>query len=298
VGDGSDVMREFEGFYDHWYGRALYAGPGILLLVAGALAVSSVVLSVLQGQGYIAYQPFYAVPPMAIAALSGAYLWATNDLIARARRLDLAPSDVLWAALRIVIAVPLGYALGKVVNDANDGAFIAFALGAFPLTEILAILQKVGYKALKLEPTKEEVQKSVLALQGVDRDIVERLANEDISTITQFAYCDPVRLTMKSNLGFNFISDCMSQALAWMYFEDKLALLRRFGIRGAVEVKCLVDDLDSDKDDSKSVQAKAVAAATVKSIAALLNQDEAAVQFVLRQISEDPYTVFLAQVWT
>jgi hypothetical protein len=68
-----------------------------------------------------------------------------------------------------------------------------------------------------LEPTAEETSNDIVKLQGINRWIIERLSNEDITTVTQIAYCDPIRLIMRSNLTFNFVTDCMNQALAVIY---------------------------------------------------------------------------------
>jgi hypothetical protein len=103
----------------------------------------------------------------------------------------------------------------------------------------------------------------IVKLQGINRAVVERLADEDIITVTQIAYCDPVRLVMRSNLTFTFVTECMNQALAWLYFEDRLATLRPMGVRGAVEIKCLIDeydDCDTQDRECKEAHDRAVAA--------------------------------------
>jgi len=114
--------------------------------------------------------------------------------------------------------------------------------------------------------------------------------------VTQVAYCDPVRVTMRSNLSFNFVTDCMSQALAWMYLEDNLEKLRPLGMRGAVEIKYLMDEYDDL--DPAGAEARARAVAALPKIAAAINQDSVTLQVVFRQISEDPFTQFLQSVWT
>ena len=99
------------------------------------------------------------------------------------------------------------------------------------------MLGKLANKSLGLEATAEEASDDIIKLQGINKAIVERLSNEDITTISQIAYCDPVQLVMRSNLNFIFVTDCMNQALAWMYLEDGMNKIRQFGLRGAVEIK-------------------------------------------------------------
>jgi hypothetical protein len=89
------------------------------------------------------------------------------------------------------------------------------------------MLRQLSEKKLDLGATTVEASDDIIKLQGINRTIVERLSNEDITTVTQVAYCDPVRLAMRSNLSFNFVIDCMNQALAWMYLQGTIRLKAR-----------------------------------------------------------------------
>jgi predicted flap endonuclease-1-like 5' DNA nuclease len=201
----------------------------------------------------------------------------------------------------------MGYAFAAVA--AKDlGPFIAFALGAFPLTALTAMLRRLAGKTLNLDATQEEKGDDVTQLQGVNPTIAARLASEDITTVTQLAYCDPIRLVMRSNLTFNFVTDCMSQALAWLNLKDQLALLRPMGMRGAVEIESLIDELDyepaatpSAPDEQAAAQAKEahdLAVASFPKMAEKLAQTPETLQITFRQIAEDPFTIFLAKVWS
>jgi len=233
-----------------------------------------------------------------VASVAGAYLWVANDFISRARRLDFSPSDVQWGSLRLIIAIPMGYAFSAVASK-DAGPFVAFAVGAFPLTALMSMLQRLARKSLAIEATKEEAADDIIRLQGINPTIVERLSFEDVTTITQFAYCDPVRLVMRSNLTFNFVTDCMSQALAWIYFQDQLGtVLRPMGMRGAVEIGCLIHEFDDTSDateESKAAHARAQIA--LPQMAAKLGVSPEVLQITFRQIAGDPFTVFLSQVW-
>jgi hypothetical protein len=237
------VDDAFERLYIRWYGRRYFAAPALLLTLTGVIVVSLVVLSALDNRGFLA-NPLFDIPWPAIAALSGAFMWSVNDLVSRSRRLDFSPSDVWWANLRLTVAIPMGYAFAAVVT-AGLAPFIAFALGAFPLATLNSMLRRLAVKSLNIDTASEESPDGILKLQGINRTVVERLFNEDISTVPQLAYCDPIHLTMRSNLTFNFVSDCMNQALAWMYFADAMDTLRPLGLRGAVEILHLVERLDA-----------------------------------------------------
>lgn len=291
-----DACKKFSALYDTGYGRRKYLVSGILLFVVSIIAVTLVICSALKSLPYIS-NPFFDLPVTASAALAGAYMWVVDDLISRARRLDLAPSDILWNVLRLAIAIPMGYAFSSIAAK-DIGPFIAFSLGAFPLTTLTSMLRRTANKSLNIEPQGDEVSDNIVQLQSIDREIVERLANEDIRTITQIAYCDPVRIAMRSNLSFNFITDCMGQALAWLYLQDGLDKLRPLGLRGAVEIRHFVDDYDYVGNDPDRLADKNIAVAALPKIAAAINQDADTVQFVFRQIAGDPYTSFLYKIWT
>jgi hypothetical protein len=292
----NDACNQFTDLYHTDYGRPKYLIPSILLFTISIISVTLVVFSALKTLNYVT-NPFFDLPITAIAGITGAYMWAVNDLISRSRRLDLAPSDIQSCVLRLIIAVPMGYAFSSIAAK-DVGPFIAFALGAFPFSTLSSTLQRITSKSLNIEPQGNEVSDDIVKLQGVDRAIVDRLANEDIRTITQVAYCDPVHITMRSNLSFNFVTDCMNQALAWMYLQDDLDKLRPLGLRGAVEIKHFVEEFDCVGTEPNELLDHDNAVAALPKIAAALNQDPTTVQLVFRNIAEDPYTAFLYEIWT
>lgn len=288
--DLDTASRAFEQLYSQSYGRRFFLVPGLLLFLVGSLAVTAVVPSGLHRLGYIV-NPLFNLPDTAMAAIAGAYLWVVDDHISRTRRLDFAPSDVQWGVLRLIIAVPMGYALALVAAK-SLAPLIAFSAGAFPLATLTSMLRRLAEKNLGLGQTIDEANDDIIKLQGVNKPIVERLSQEDITTVTQIAYCDPVRLAMRSHLSFNFIIDCMNQALAWMYFQDDLNTIRPLSIRGAVEIKNLIHAYDdaADPDHQRALDA-------FPKIAAAVKQDSATLQMTLREIAADPYTIFLHSVW-
>jgi hypothetical protein len=209
----------FEQLYAKWYGRRLFVAPTLLLTVVAVVEIALTICSVLHTQGF-APTLLFNLSPVSVAALSGSYMWVVNDFTSRARRLDFAPADVHWGTLRLTIAIPMGLAFASVAAG-NLASFIAFSIGAFPLTSLISILRRLATKNLGLSDTPYEDNDNVIKLQGMNPAIVERLEAEDINTITQIAYCDPVQVTMRSNLTFNFIIDAMNQALAWLYLGSQ-----------------------------------------------------------------------------
>ncbi|MDB5863874.1 MAG: hypothetical protein JWO70_1680 [Betaproteobacteria bacterium] len=286
----ADASKAFEQLYTQWYGRRFFLVPGLLLFAVGVIAVTVVTFTCLHRLGYM-HNPLFDVPDIAMAALAGAYLWVLNDHISRARSLDFSPADVHWGVLRLIIAAPMGYAFAAIASK-SLGPFVAFAVGAFPLEALTSMLRRLAEKNLNVAASPEETSDDIIKLQGINKPIVERLSKEDITSITQLAYCDPVRLAMRSNLTFNFIIDCMNQALAWLYLQEQLNTIRPLSLRGASEIKDLMDSIDDPAaDHDGAVQA-------LPKIAEAIKQDPVTLKLTLRQVAEDPYTIFLHRVWT
>ena len=285
-----EASERFEALYNRWYGYQLFFAPAALLLIVGAVDATLVLGSLLKPDLVVSFAPRVAsVDLVGISALTGAYMWVVNDFIWRARRLDFAPSDVHWGVLRLTIALPLGYAFASIVPDAAK-AFVAFALGAFPMTSIMTMLNRAAIKWLQFAESEEQASAGIAKLQGVNREIVERLANEDITTITQVAYCDPVRLAMRSNLSYNFVTDAMNQALAWVYLEDGLEKIRCFGLKGAVEINQLLKDM-------KNAMTQPRAEATLAAAASALGQTEDTLTTAFETIVGDSFAKYLFEVW-
>ena len=169
-------------------------------------------------------------------------------------------------------------------------AFVAFGLGAFPLQTLQTAIGQAASKKAGIELGSSE-QSELLKLNGVDKPLAERLINEDISSIVQLAYCDPVQLTMRTNLSFNGVVDLVSQALAWIYLEDKLSLIRSIGFRGAYEIRDYRDGLLTGDDKERLEKLRPI-------IIERLGMPGEAVDYVFWQIANDPYTTFICETWS
>lgn len=293
------ASARFAKMYNRRFGRRFFFCPTILIaliiLVLASLVAEfaidySVDAAAVAKVDHI-WKSQLQLNPGAAAAIAGAYMWVVSDFISRSRRLDFSPTDIMWGALRLVIATPLGLSIGTILKD-DVVPFIAFALGAFPLTTIIVMLRELANKQLGLQVGPSE-QNPLRQIDGIDKDLVDRLANEDINSVAQLAYCDPIQLTMRTNLTFNAVVDLVSQSLAWIYVGDKISQLRPLGIRGAYEVRQLIDDRASTDEDIQRP-----ANAIVPAIADILGLEGERVWFVLRQIAYDPYTDFIYSTWS
>jgi hypothetical protein len=242
------AKAEFKRFYYQWYGRRYLIAPIIIVICAATVSSYGLVDTGLFNLDAFNKIPvdvaeYIHLPLIAVAAVSGAYAFVTWNLIWRTARRDISPSDIQGAAIRMLIAIPLGYSFAALLKD-DLGPFIAFAAGAFPLKTVETLLQRLSSKQLGVDNDNAS-KDQVTELSCIDRTIAERLQDADITTVCQLAYCDPVQICMRTNLGFEFVSDIAAQALAWIYLGDKLAHLRLLGLRGAVEIRWLYTSLKS-----------------------------------------------------
>jgi hypothetical protein len=302
--DTTNADKDFDALYDHRYGRYRLILPIILfvavclplMLLISETAVSRLMLSSAAAPATLstimnAGLPFVLLPGIALAAVVGAYLWIVADLITRSGRYDLSPSDVLRATLRLALAAPLGYAVSSIAN-ASVGPFIAFAIGAFPLDTIGVLLRRLANKQLNLDIGVDSRPDQIIKLDSIDPSTADRLQDFGITTIAQLAYCDPVQLCMRTGLLFDFIVDIVSQALAWIYFQEKMNDLRYGGLRGALEIRNLVEERKNP--DPKTA---AAAEAAFQSAATVAKMDPAAFENACAEIADDPFTVFLSEMW-
>lgn len=276
------INQEFDELYERWYGQKRFIGPTLLVLIAGALEnfylANGLVDLTVRGEELGG----------ATAAIAGAYTFVAWDFFGRVQQRNLATADILRNALRMVVAVPLGYAFASLAPNKALVPFIAFAVGAFPLSTIGTILRRLANDKLGLGLGVDTAPDQVSTLSGVDRSIADRIGDADITTIPQLAWCDPIQLSMRSNLAFDYVVDIVSQALAWVYLTDKLPALRAFGLRGAYEIRVLANDLASQDENT---QAKARSVLPVAAAAAKTPLE--GFVYALEQIAEDPATYFL-----
>ncbi len=189
----------------------------------------------------------------------------------------------------MLVAAPLGYAVASVASD-GLGTFLAFAIGAFPLSTVQRLLQRIGNKSFKLDLGATDSADAaeagqVIALDGIDLPTAERLEAADITTVAQLAYCDPVQLAMRTNLAFDAVTDLVNQALAFLYFKTDLDKLRPRGLRGAIEINEFVKNAPPQTDPEVVI------------LATVLSQEPVTLLRAFRQISDDPYTLFLVKAW-
>lgn len=296
--DEKDVEIRFRKQFHYLYGRKRFLWPILLLLIISSGALYGVARSI--DIQLDPNSPGWSLPPIAISALLGAFMWSISDELDRITRRDLGPKDVYGWIFRMLLAVPFGWALSAVLEK-NAGVPVAFFIGAFPTQTLFRIGRRLAVQKLALGDQQNKTSLELESLQSVSRRVAEAFQDEGIDTISSLAWADPVDLTIRTNLDFNYVLDCMSQALLWVYFQEKTKLLYEFSLRGSQEVICLAKIMENVTCPWDAAQVltpeQQRAKATITNVAQVLQMQEAALLTTLCQVSEDPYTVFIYKVW-
>lgn len=254
-----DYMRSFCRDFNLWYGRQLYVAPliGLALLSTIASAWSIVTLWRCSTGVY----SMESVRGLIATSLAGAFVWIISDEIDRLRRRDFTSSDLYYYLFRLLLCVPFGWSLTRFKNDLTTGIPIAFFLGAFPTRTLFTAARRIAAEWLKLGENPDSGALELEKLPTIAKDNAERFKDEGITTISQLAYSDPVDLTIRTNFDFNYVIDCVSQALLWIYIPqvDALNLL---SIRGAQEVAALVSWIHADPNTKAKATLQAAAKKT------------------------------------
>jgi hypothetical protein len=293
-------VSTFRRDFGRQYGRRWYVSPLLLLGVLFGFGAWGTAGTLKVWTGVASANDTFAVPSVALSAFLGGVAWVVNDQLDRLRTRDFTSHDVYNCVFRLLLAVPLGYGLGAFCA-APLQVPVAFLLGAFPTSTLFTIARRLGTQKLGLGDASEVRQlgdndtvraTELEKLQNIGKANAERFNDEGISTIAELAWADPIDLTIRTNRPFNYVVDCISQALLWIYVEDKATKLYVLSLRGAQEVNFLVRGLNSDKPIEREE-----AFATLTTAAALLGVGEKELLFTLRQVVEDPYTKFLVEIW-
>ncbi len=293
-----DYERRFRKQFHYLYGRRHFVIP---LSLFSILTLGSLWAVCRTAQHYSNVTPgAFVLPKTAVAALLGAFLWSISDELERIVRRDLAPKDVYSWAFRILLSVPFGFATSAVLKE-DVGVPIAFFLGAFPTQTLFTFARRLAVQKLAMGDQQATANLELEQLQSVSRLTAEKFQDNGIDTISGLAWADPIDLTIRTNLDFNYVLDCMSQALLWVYFEERTRCMFRLSLRGAQEVAGLALDLSGvtvPYDDTQLLTPQQSSAkATLRSMAEVLGISDAALVTTLHQVSNDPYTKLIYRIW-
>ena len=286
---GPNYAVQLARIYDQRFGLRAFLMPLTIYLVALATTIT-IVLATAFSTLKLATIPSAVLPAVSAYALAGAYLWIVSDLIQRYRQRDLVPGALYAATFRTAIAIPTAYAISAILTEAAAPTF-AFLLGTFPTDTLVLIMRRTVSKKLGLGDESDTNKKHELeVLQGVNTAIAEKLSDMGVSTLLQLAYEDPIQLTMRTNLSFSFAVDVVVSGAGGAVHRSGQGE-KIFGARRAGGGDLVRGSLGQVRGQTK------VGARDACGARQGFGHSTRGTGADLSEISEDPYTKFLREIW-
>jgi hypothetical protein len=289
-----NLISRFEKHYGCYYGRRHYIAPFILLSIISGLGLF--VVSETLKNWYGNTSNHFAVSPIVISSFLGAFTWVAFDQISRFRRRDCSSGDMYRGSFRFLIAVPFGYGLAAFANK-DFGIAIGFLVGAFPTETLFKIGRRLAGQKLGLGEDDTSAASELEMLQNIGRTNAERFYDEGVTTIAELAWTDPVDLSVRTNFDFNYVVDCMGQALLAVYVGASIKKLGPFSLRAGQEAAAMIYNLGQDIESASPTPKQRYARQALTQAAGALNLDPKTLYFTLSYVAEDPYTRFLWEIW-
>ena len=258
-----ELKVKFDQLLTTDFGFGIYMVPMVLLTAValivmyfGFLGGLSLAKGLIEAGGKVSNMPNPMSIPLfglkldlvSVAAIFGAYTFVTSNSITPKYQSTFHPSDLSWYALRLIIAVPLGQAIamlsldkgtttGNAVAPGAWGAFLAFVISMFSLDSIMKYLTAAANRVTGNQGgSAAERDDLVVKLPGVDEEAARRLTTEGVSTIAELVSVDPIRISIRSGLSFDFILALVDASILWTYVGGKIAIVREFGFKGASNI--------------------------------------------------------------
>lgn len=290
----SDTQLEerFKKHYGCYYGRRHFLIPLLLLAIVAGLGMWGTAQTL---KNWETKNGAFAWPPIILSAFLGAFTWVTSDQLSRLRRRDLSSGDIYNGVFRFLIAAPFGVALAAVAKDAI-GIPIAFLIGVFPTTTLFTIARRVASQLLAVGENAASEGK-LDSWDTIGKENAERFADEGVTTIAELAWTDPVDLAVRTNFDFNYVVDCMSQALLAVYLGENIKKLGVFSLRTSMDAAALIRDMGEDIESENPTADERDSRKALVGAAATLQIDPQALRYTITATAQDPYTDFIWSVW-
>jgi hypothetical protein len=231
------------------------------------------------------------LPVSSLSAIAGALVWGLYDLVARYKNIDLTPDSILYLWLRILLAPFLGYFVSIPSKEAA-AIPLAFVIMTIPISSIMDFLQSQAKKKLSLPEDQPMEKPNLDNLQGMNATAMGMLNDEGIISVAQLAMVDPFKLLLKTNLEWATIMDLIDQAILYNYVGGKLSSLRSMGIRGAIELASLQQELTSTDADRR-----AIGKAGAEDVATRLGQKVVSTNLLIETLYDDLRVDLIWELW-
>jgi hypothetical protein len=224
------------------------------------------------------------------SALAGALLWGVYDAVQRFEAVELTPASLLYISLRLFLAPVIAPLVGDAFTESVK-LLVAFGIGAFPVKTLIDFVK--GRARTQLNIGAEETEKPTLQLlQGMTSDLLQLVQDQGFESVEHLAGADPVRLIFRINMPWKVILDLIDQSILVTYVGDKIARLRPLGIRGAIELATIQEDID-DPDPAKQTAVGQL----VTAIAKAAEVDESGVRNMIQNAYEDVQVNLIWSFW-
>jgi len=236
------------------------------------------------------------VPLVVLAGFAGAYVWGLWGCIERFRVVNWTPGFIhgLW------VRTLLGGALASMVPFPSGSELLAaFSLGVFPVATLRKWLQHQFGKKLGMGDEEEGAGPRWSVIQGVTPELIERLAEADVTTPTGLANADPFQLFLRTNIIWRHILDLIDQAILAQYVGEKIRAVRAVGIRGSIEAALVAQRLlpPNEGDDPPHPSVVESAEATNEKLSFVLDQPTQVTRNLLQNLYEDAQVKLISDLW-
>jgi hypothetical protein len=224
-----------------YYGPVTYVLPIIMNVVVIGLGI---MIGMVHANVPFALPPgvddlVRAAPITLALGFAGAYIQSLYDTLRRCRESDLSAYSLHFTWVHMVLASILAPLVSRAFAP-EMGQFVAFGLGLFPLKDTFEYARNMAKKKLEITVDPDEIKGLPMGLvEGLNKQVVDRLDEEGITSVVDLAYSDPIKLFLKTNYPWAWVIDVMDQALLINYLGGKIEALRSIGIRGSIEMSVL-----------------------------------------------------------
>jgi hypothetical protein len=166
---------------------------------------------------------------------------------------------------------------------------VGFALGAFPIAAINSLLRRLAGRALNDSELKDN-KDDLLKMSGVTPDVSDQLKDAGAVSPPQLADTDPVSLTLRTGLPFDFVINLAAQGQVWSYLGATAAALTPYGYGDARAIAKLMDP------NNAAQQACLDALARKCLVDDKIQVDACLLTAIFEAIARDAYTQFLVGI--
>jgi len=239
------------------------------------------------------------VPATVFFGFAGGWFFALYSAVNRYRSADVPPGLVLQLAYQILVSAGVAYFAATLAPTEYADPGVAFAAGFVPYGEIVSWLRVKAQSRLGTAPgagAEAEAERpfgtdNLSGLQGLSSRHRERLGEEEILTVQNLAFANPLVLHLTTPYSMALIVDRIDQAYLRMYVGSEAASrLAVMGIRGAIELGQANDSLSAGQGNGN--------AGLLPSLATALGSDEPGTRNFIEQMAGDPQVQFLERMWS